>query len=380
LPIARERTRGANLDGWPTHTVAGVDLLIDPARGRFVFDAGSAGPENLRVRYRFGAAAAIGAGALGREIDPNPPSVHWQQGSSAAGTPAQGIAEVDDSTTFDSPPNQGAVVATTVRSAEGQRPYLELQSDWQFVSSGRNRELTLDGLWIGGRGGAAVRLGGDFRRVTIRFCTLDPGGVDAAGAVLPPCQLVVAGNVDELVIERSILSSILLSGANAVLDRLILSDCIVDARQPASVGIAAPRSATALTRCTLLAPAIDALCLDVERLDASDTLVAGRADVSDAQSGCFRYSARGPGSRVPHPYSSHQLDDLERLFASRRFGDPAYATQSPLAPPALLTGSEQGGEIGAFGGERAAIKLESLRAKVDEFMPFGRLPAYIKEN
>lgn len=379
-PVVRERTRGADLGAWPTPAVPGVDLLVDPARGRFIFDTGAGDPNDLRARYRVGMAGRIGAGAFGREIDATPATVLWQQRSSAAGTPAAGIAQVDDSSTFANPPGQAAVTKTIVRAAEGKRPYLRLLADWTFTASGSNRELVLDGLWIGALPAGALRIAGDFARVVLRYCTLDPGGPDAMGALLPPCPLVVTGTIDELVIERCILPGVRVQGANAGIDHITITDSIVDATQPGSVGVAAPRSEVTMSRCTLIASNLGTLCLDVEKLDASDTLVAGRADVTDLQSGCFRFSARGAGSRVPHPYESHVLDELERLFVSRRFGDPAYATLSPRAPAALLNGSEDGSEIGAFCGERGPIKFDSLRTKVEEYMPFGRLPAYHREN
>lgn len=380
LPVVRERTRGANLDGWPLPVVAGVDLLVDPARGRFVFDPGTRDPLDLRVRYRVGMAAPIGAGAYGREVDPTPAALSWQQRSSAPGVPANAILELADSTTFANPPGQAGIIAAAIRAAEGQRPFVLLASDWTLAAAGANRELVLDGLWIGARPAAALVIGGDFARVTLRYCTLDPGGLDAAAAVLPPCALVVAGTIDELVIERCILPGISLRGAAAGIDRITVRDSIIDASRPGSAGLVAPRSSVHMARCTVIGAAIDALCLDVERLDATDTLVAGRADVTDLQSGCFRFSARGPGSRVPHPYASHLVDDLERLFASRRFGDPAYATLAPHAGAALQAGAEEGSEIGAFCAERGPIRFDSLRTKADEYMPFGRLPAYLMEN
>lgn len=378
--VPSDRTRGANLEGWPTPVVPGVDLLIDPARGRFVFDTGAGDPLDLRVRYRSGMAGAIGAGAFRREIDPTPAGVHWQQRSSAPGVPASGIVQLDDSSTFANPPDQAGIVDTTLRAAEGQRPYVLLQANWQLAAAGANRELQIDGLWIGARPAGQLRIGGDFRRVTLRYCTLDPGGADAMGAALPPCELVVTGAIDELVLERCILPGIRLQGANAGIDRITLRDSIVDASRPGSSGVVAPRSHLEMVRCTVIGPAIDALRVDVEKLNASDTLIAARADVTDLQSGCFRFSARGPGSRVPYPYASHVIDDLQRVFASRRFGDPAYATLSPSAPAPLRDGSEEGSEIGAFCGERGPIKFDSLRTKVEEYMPFGRLPAYIWEN
>jgi hypothetical protein len=267
-----------------------------------------------------------------------------------------------------------------VRAAEGQRPYVLLNANWVLGAAGSNRELLIDGLWIGGQPAGSLRVDGDFSRVSLRYCTLDPGGLDAMGGVLPPCELVIGGTIDELVIEHCILPGIRLQGANAGIDRIRISDSIVDASRPGSAGVIAPRSSVAMARCTLLAGDIDALCLHVEKLDATDTMIAGQADVTDLQSGCFRFSARGPLSRVPHPYESHVIDDLERLFASRRFGDPEYVTLSPRAPGKLSSGSEEGREIGAYCAGIGPIKFASVRTKVEEFLPFGRLAAYIEEN
>jgi hypothetical protein len=83
---------------------------------------------------------------------------------------------------------------------------------------------------------------------------------------------------------------------------------------------------------------------------------------------------------VPHPYRSHLVDDLSRLFASRRFGDPHYAQLSPAAPPELERGAENGSEIGAFCSAVAPVKRDGLRSKMDEYMPFGRMPNFIAEN
>jgi hypothetical protein len=216
--------------------------------------------------------------------------------------------------------------------------------------------------------------------VTLRYCTLDPGGLDAAGTTLPPCGLVVEGRVDELVIEKCILPGISLDGANANIDTITISDSIVDAQQVGSTAILVPRAHMTMARCTLIATDIATLCLHVERIDATDSLVAGQADITDLQAGCFRFSARGPLSRVPHAYRSVLLDDGRALFASRRFGDPEYAALSLRAPDTVATGSETGCEMGAYCGALRPIRFAGLRTKVEEFMPFGRLPAYVEEN
>ena len=46
----------------------------------------------------------------------------------------------------------------------------------------------------------------------------------------------------------------------------------------------------------------------------------------------------------------------------------------------LQRGAENGSEIGAFSSLLNPIKFDSLRAKVDEFAPFGLLPVYVFET
>ena len=371
--------RAADLSSWPIPSPAGVDLLFDPDRGRFLFDPAAAAPETVQVGYAVGMCAPIGAGAAGRSIDSAAATAHWALRATTGGVPANGVLELDDSSTFVAPPDQTAITDLRIRAAEARRPFVRLSADWRLGASGDNRLLTIDGLWIGAIAGR-LRLQGSFARVELRHCTLDQGGLDAMGGTIPPCGLVVFGNIDELVIERSNLPGIALGGANAGIDRVVIRDSIVDASRAGATGIALPRSHLVIERSTVIAPAIGDLVLDVERLDAGDTLVAGIADVTDLQSGCFRFSARAPGSRVPHPYESHVVDDLQRLFVSRRFGDPHYAELSPRAPEELLRGSEDDCEIGSMAGERRPVRLDGLIAKIEEYMPFGRLPTLIMEH
>lgn len=378
--VPRSATRSADLSGWPALALPGVSLYIDPARGRFSHDITGHFPRDLRVRYRVGMALPVGAGAWNRDLDTRPATTLWQGGALTGGTPADGIAEVADSASYRNPPDPGAVINTMVRAAEGQRPYIRLMNHWRFTASGDQRRLWLDGLWIGGRPYGDVWLFGDFEEVRLSHVTLDPGGLDANGATLSPCELVVHGMVEHLRIESSILPTVRLAGPDASVQRISLVDSIVDASQPGMQGIRAPRAELHMQRCTVIGASLDALALDVERLQASDCLIAARADVTDLQSGCFRFSARGALSRVPQPYESHTVDDLPGLFASRRFGDPHYADLSERAPLALRQGSELGSAIGVGASAMTPIKLQSLRSKLDEYMPFGRLPAILIEN
>ena len=379
--VARSATRAALLDAWAPPVLAGVAQLIEPRRGRLVIDHAPFGAAALRVDYHVGMLAPIGAGAYGREIDGPPPLTLWQNGGFGLGTPANGVAEIADSLNYAGPPDQLAAVACGVRAAEAQRPYAILDAaNWRLRSAVPTATLQLDGFWIGARAVRTVRLEGHFDRVGLRFMTFDPGGLDALGAALPAVVIVVAGVVEKLVIDRCVLAGVRLAGAAASVERLIIRDSIVQARAANAVALDLPTARVRMARCTLIAPALDATAMNVEQLDATDSLVAGVALVADTQAGCFRFSARAPGSAVPHPYRSQVLDDIARLFASTRFGDYRYAQLGPVAPGSIAEGAENGSEMGAYCGAIVPVKRASLAAKVDEYLPFGRIPNYVLEN
>jgi len=120
--------------------------------------------------------------------------------------------------------------------------------------------------------------------------------------------------------------------------------------------------------------------LNVHRLWASEALITGVAEVTDTQNGCFRFSAAPEGSRLPKPYECHIIKDSKHYFTSRQFGQPGYGQLSQTAPEEIRRGAENGSEIGAFSALINPIKLDSLRAKVEEYMPFGLVPIFILET
>ena len=103
-------------------------------------------------------------------------------------------------------------------------------------------------------------------------------------------------------------------------------------------------------------------------------------DVTNTQDGCFRFGAAPTGSRVPRAYESHFCDQFAHVFTSRRFGRPGYGQLSQAAPRELLRGAENGSEVGAWSGLLNPIKFDSLRTKVDEYLPFGLIPVYMYQT
>jgi len=68
------------------------------------------------------------------------------------------------------------------------------------------------------------------------------------------------------------------------------------------------------------------------------------------------------------------------LFTSQTFGHYGYAQLSQIAPEDIIIGAENGSEMGAFSSVLAPIKHQNLETKINEYMPFGRIPLFIYET
>jgi hypothetical protein len=373
--VPRDLVSAANL-GAAVPANARGRLLIDPERGQLAF-RGAAAATPVMSTYSYGFAGDIGAGPYDRHdhVHPAPDRLHQPLPATApqlgsADVLNQGVVEIVDSDTYRVNVTKLAIQDATLQAANQRRPYLRLVSDLTLgTSAAANALLTLDGLWLGG---ADVVLRGDYALVRVRHCTLDPGGVDADGAAIRPVKLVIEANLDRLEIESSIVGAITFASGGTA-DEVAIRDSIVDVRASGTVALAMPDGMLELERVTVFGG------VGVQRLYASEALVTGAVDVTDNQAGCFRFSAAPAGSRLPRPYRSHELQDSTHLFESRVFGRPGYARLA-AAPEALERGAENGSEIGAFSSLMDPIKLDSLRTKVDEYLPFGLIPLFIKET
>jgi hypothetical protein len=353
---------------------AHVRLVIDPERGRLLF-VGPAPAAGSSVVYHSGAPGEIGAGAYDRPAAEEGTPARTLAGGgpiTAAEQEPAAIAQINDSATYGPVADTSGISAMTLRAANGQRPYLRLAAPW-VLDSGANTDatLTLDGLWVGG---FPLVLRGDYARVTLRSVTLDPGGSDADGAALNPTPLLIEANVRELVIERAISGAVRVQNGGVVA-RITIADSIVHPPAPVDLALDLGLAELELVRATVLG------AIDVSRLQASEALVTGNLDVTDTQSGCFRFSAAPTGSRLPRPYEAFLFTPGEdgAYLVSRRFGDPGYAQLSEAAPVQLQRGAENGSELGAYSGQNGPIRLDSLRTKVAEFLPFGLIPFYTFE-
>lgn len=377
--VPAEYITAAHLGAWsaaPFHK----QLAVDPEHGRFLF-LGTPVAVPVSATYHYGFSGPVGAGTYARggvEEAPADRTVPAGGGPIAAGLLADGTTEVADSRTYGPVASVAGLGQLTLRAADQQRPYLRLEADW-VLDTGANREarLSLNGLWIGGAGNAACALvlRGDYEMVTIRCCTLDPGGAqNANGEALHPVRLRVEGRVETLCIEDSIVGPVTVGGAGLV-EEVVICDSVVQATDPAVPAFDVPAGLVTLRRSTVLGR------IGVHRLQASEVIVTGAAAVTDTQAGCFRFSAAPAGSRLPRPYQSFLFPaDTRHWFTSRLFGQPGYAQLSDTAPVALRSGAENGSEMGVFSRQLNPVKLAGLRTKIEEYMPFGLIPAFIHET
>ena len=413
---------GASLGMLPADKV----LVIDPELGRFWFPAPPA--ENVWVPlYHYGFSGNIGAGTYDRRdsIETANVTLIPNGGDGQPGPvpmvvptgPLSGVFQFDSNKTYLPDADVTGIENVTFQAANFLRPYINRVvtggTEWVFQSEPKAavppgqpepptnfRSLILEGLWIGIEEQASGPISGDcspipaslvlegvFDRVVISHCTLDPGGEKARIApnqceAIPFVQLVVRGDIEELIIESSIVGPIVedkVTGDPGAIQKLIINDSIVQSIDADTLpAITTELGTVEMQRVTVFGD------VNLNRLIASEALIQGVVKVTDNQHGCFRFSATNddPDKRLPPQFESHLFKPAvpNHFFVSRRFGDPGYAQLSETAPQEVVRGAENRSEIGAFSSLLNPIKLDDLRAKVNEFMPFGLIAQFINET
>ncbi len=380
-----ETTSAANLATWAVAAQAEKNLIVDPERGRFTFVnmAPLPDPTEVTASYHYGFSGEIGAGTYPRpeveSCEPTEPTktggglIHFSQ------IPQDGVLQIDDSKTYKPVHNRGGIINTRIQAANHQRPFLCLQNasnEWVLEANSPTSDsnLALEGLWVGAVGAYVMILRGDYECVTISYCTIDPGGsADITGAAIFPLHLFIEGTVEKMLIDSSIMGPIAVRDGGVV-EELTIRDSIIQSVDAGTPALQFDQGVVNIERTTVFGK------VELHRLFATETLITDLANVTDTQSGCFRFSAALKDSRLPQPYESYFFTDNNHWFTSRVFGQPGYGQLSDTAPEELKRGAENQSEIGAFSSLINPIKLDSLQVKVEEYMPFGLIPIFINET
>jgi hypothetical protein len=263
-------------------------------------------------------------------------------------------------------------------------------------ADGDRTSLTLNGLWI--EGSISVQTG-SLELLRVLHCTLVPGWrIDAEGAALLPAQpsiLAIGPNPDfRLEMMRSICGALHLAADS---DGLTASDSIIDAFDPTHIAFAAHDGTHAgppasFSRCTIHGE-VRARQFDL----ISESIILGRAVAEQRQVGCTRFSFLGAGSRAPRrhrcqpdlaleAYANAHGKEINNLtaaeqrmvaltvtptFTTMQYGKPAYMQLSTSCPAAIITGAEDGGEMGAFHLVQQAQRLANLHHALEEYLRVG---------
>lgn len=373
VQVPTERIFSGNLSTWALPVPSGKTVAVDPVRGRMWFPA-DAPAEFFVAHYHYGFTGDLGAGTYDRSRSLLTSTTSYS-GGTFTDPAGNAVGTFQDSKTY-VVVNVTFATSLVLQAASLQRPYLRAHAteeghDWKFTPSGPDAELTLEGLWYGG---GRLVLHGNFKKVTIRHCSLDPGGTRADDAVLVPAEIVVeAGTIDQMIIDSSIFAGISYDPETAGILALEIYDSIAHATDP-DLGVTVPGAELTIQRTTLAMP-VSGL-----RIDATEVLAQQPITVLDHQNGCVRFSILALLSEVPPIYRGEIAPVENCWFTSRRFGDPGYFALSECAPDKVTRGAENGSELGAFSNLINPLKHDSLRTKVHEFMPLGRLPAFVRET
>jgi hypothetical protein len=393
----------ANLSAWGENGLSlppNVSMVVDTERGRVI-----SRDEFIAIArvLHYGFPAEIGAGAYDRRFDLETATVVLSDGGTSPGPialpapTATAVEEITNNKTYTIGADYSLLQQYRLQASNFKRPYVVRSVEgltWTVSSAADGtRTLVFEGLWLGIVDPTPVAddppplakliIDGVWDQVVIRHCTLDPGGhraADLTGDVypIPYVQLEVKGQVEELIVESSIVGPIIEQtspGDPCSIGKLIIRDSIVSAVHKASnKAIETIIAEVHIERSTILGD------IDVNRLYASDTYVHGTGTVTDLQNGCFRFSA-GVEGEWPHPFESHIYSSVTPAWiASTRFGDPNFAQLTEVTPDEILRGAENHCTMGAFNHLIDPIRRDDFVSKFEEFVPFGLIPQLDIEN
>jgi hypothetical protein len=384
-------------------------ILVDPATGQVRLAADPAPDLFHPLYHHVGSIYRVGAGTFPRESDvPLGPAFNDANTEVPFAPPAAGLQTFGDNRRYvwgwNAQRRHDVTGALRLEAADRARPYVvsrtgAAQRDFTLRgAAGQDNDLVIDGLWLGLLANAAIEtnvgagnpappaharliLDGDFRSVTLRHVTLDPGGEQvrldpALARAIPTVTLEIEGSIRLLKIDRCITGPIVETRADpSILNagEIRISDSIVQSLDPTRPAISIELGRLHLTNTTVLGTCLAKL------LFATNTLFDGRLNVTNRQQSCLRFSAVArydddTPSKLPRRFEgveyAHTIPPTS--FASTRFGDADYAALSTLADRGLRQGGENGTEIGVGNTRFRQTRQDDLMRVIAKFLPVGQ--------
>lgn len=368
--------------GWAHEAPAGR-VAIDPVLGRIGIAADLPAPARVEVTHHYQAAGALGGGEYPRLATfASPlgafvrvPQDHATVQAALAALGGAGIVEIRDNGRYREAisVDVAAQRGIELRAADGRRPTLELTAP-MTVRGGAGSAFTLNGIVVAGDVIEVPAAGNALRRMALAHATLVPGRTLAVeGTPVQPgaASLTIAAQDLELDIVRCIVGGVRVVPQSKV----ACTDSIVDVHDAGARAFAAPGAGLApgasltLEACTVIGET------HAVRLDASNTILLGRAEVVRRQEGCVRFSYVAPGSIVPRRYRCQPGEGAEASnvpsFTSLRYGVAGYTQLGTRVPRAIARGADDESEMGAWHFLYAAQRVSDLATRLDEYLRVG---------
>ncbi|HEX8194149.1 MAG TPA: hypothetical protein VF552_14740 [Allosphingosinicella sp.] len=388
-----------------------TELLVDPGLGRIAVPTGVPVPAAVRTDHLLGFGAEIGAGPFDRNAELRAmietigggAPVSWQAGvkkdrldvpaENLFGTvaaavaawnalpagPRVGLILIEDSARHDL---GGGTLAVTLKNGSGLivaaarwpfdgaepladrigrfeasalRPHIAGKLSVKATGAAR---LGLSGLL---HSGGFHILAGKLTRFVAAHCSFDADAPLTAG---PNPELAMT-------LDHCLCGPLAL---DARIPELALDSTIVQAGA-SGVAIAAEGARTTIQSSSLFGR-VD----PIREIWASSSLFTDVVMARRTQAGCVRFCYVPPGSRVPRRYRCQPEHAVKGGAEPKRVrphlvsldrASPWHGQFHPLAHPALRTGGEDGGEIGAFRSPSSALNEANVDATLDEYLRLG---------
>lgn len=374
--IAPERIVLTALDEWKMRGRRPADaaFAIDPRRGRLIILDPALVGAPLLASFGWVGPGSIGGGSYDRpspartaswiaEVDrfaasadkTNKPPVFSSLADALAAfraVPGCGLIRILDSASYDvgdaAIHDQADVCLTdpdaprrlVIEAAAGESPTIRGKLDLR--GTGPGLDLTLEGLWIDGSIGIEGRVAIRLSHCTLHACST----MRRDRRALPAMTINQAVPDQRVAIADSLVGPLDLAPGVQV----DLQTTVVDgySQLPAITG----HAILAARRSTVIGDA------NLGQLAADDSLFSGTLAVEH----------RGLG----HFANSIATDAEEVRWRSLLLGEPGYARLDRSADHAIVKGASDGGEIGAFGGDREFQRALLLHRAIADVLPAGQ--------
>ena len=368
-------------------------IAIDPVLGRIAFPD-SQTPTDVRVIYHYGFSANMGGGEYDRadSIDFKlAPVVKVPQQYSTIQEALNavvdgGVVEIanSDRYTENLTININAGKRIELRAADGFRPTLVLNSNWQ-ITGGENAEFTINGLLISGASLQLPATNNKLKQLRLIHCTLVPGlslSIDGAPQDRTSPSLIVECDRAEIEINLCILGSLQIVDTATVQ----INNSIVDATAEDNVAYSALDSNAPGGNLTIKNSTVIGKVHTVVMELASNTIFFSTLTKTDSwkapvwaerrQIGCVRFCYLDLNSLVPRRYycQPKTAQDAARVrpqFTSIRYSDPGYCQLSQRCAIEIRQGADDESEMGAFHDLYQPQRETNLRVRLDEYLRFG---------